>query len=339
MKKIISFLSVLFLVLFSFNYKTYASSSDLDKINLFEIDVVTRDDATLDISYSIEWNVLDSTSEGPLSWVKVGVPNKYIDELTKKTSNISSIAYDNSDGAFVRVDLDKDYYAGDVVKFAFSFHQTHMFRIDDEKVYYDYIPGWFNDINVERIVINWCSANVNYITINNNMDLSTVSKDSLTYYTYETSLGHGEKVTVGVNYARSYFPNLNPEDTYSTDAGDDISWIFILVFMGIFLSVVIFSVIAYKRSQDNYYTYRGFSGYHWYMFPHGYRNRRGVGSNGKELVIPNTAGNTSGYHGSGSSCACACACACAGGGRAGCSRKDFYHTNLDSEKIIKNLKK
>ena len=24
------------------------------------------------------------------------------------------------------------------------------------------------------------------------------------------------------------------------------------------------------------------------------------------------------------SCACACACACAGGGRAGCSKKDFY---------------
>lgn len=29
-----------------------------------------------------------------------------------------------------------------------------------------------------------------------------------------------------------------------------------------------------------------------------------------------------------SSCACACACACAGGGRAGCSTKDFYKTHL-----------
>lgn len=29
-----------------------------------------------------------------------------------------------------------------------------------------------------------------------------------------------------------------------------------------------------------------------------------------------------------SSCACACACACAGGGRAGCSTKDFYGTNF-----------
>lgn len=41
-------------------------------------------------------------------------------------------------------------------------------------------------------------------------------------------------------------------------------------------------------------------------------------------------GSSSGHHSScaHSSCACACACACAGGGRAGCSTKDFYNTNL-----------
>lgn len=36
-----------------------------------------------------------------------------------------------------------------------------------------------------------------------------------------------------------------------------------------------------------------------------------------------------------SSCACACACACAGGGRAGCTTKDFYNTNLKLEYIEK----
>lgn len=48
-----------------------------------------------------------------------------------------------------------------------------------------------------------------------------------------------------------------------------------------------------------------------------------------------------GYHGprsGGGGCACACACAgcacacaCAGGGRAGCSKKDFYHTTDKKE--------
>ena len=34
-----------------------------------------------------------------------------------------------------------------------------------------------------------------------------------------------------------------------------------------------------------------------------------------------------------SHCACACACACAGGGRAGCSTKDFYRTNLKLKQL------
>ena len=44
-----------------------------------------------------------------------------------------------------------------------------------------------------------------------------------------------------------------------------------------------------------------------------------------------------------SSCACvsscACACACAGGGRAGCTKKDFYQTNLKVEDLNEVLKK
>ncbi|MBP5185289.1 MAG: hypothetical protein J6113_09285 [Lachnospiraceae bacterium] len=39
-----------------------------------------------------------------------------------------------------------------------------------------------------------------------------------------------------------------------------------------------------------------------------------------------------------SHCACACACACAGGGRAGCSTKDFYNTNLKL-KFFEKMKK
>ena len=39
------------------------------------------------------------------------------------------------------------------------------------------------------------------------------------------------------------------------------------------------------------------------------------------IITPPNSNNSRGVNGSG--CACACACACAGGGRAGCSRKDF----------------
>jgi hypothetical protein len=39
------------------------------------------------------------------------------------------------------------------------------------------------------------------------------------------------------------------------------------------------------------------------------------------------------------SCACACACACAGGGRAGCSTKDFYNTGLKLSQLEKKTKR
>lgn len=39
------------------------------------------------------------------------------------------------------------------------------------------------------------------------------------------------------------------------------------------------------------------------------------------------------------SCACACACACAGGGRAGCTYKDFYRTELKLRQLARKHKK
>ena len=54
-----------------------------------------------------------------------------------------------------------------------------------------------------------------------------------------------------------------------------------------------------------------------------------VGDTVKDVLSSTSRGGGS-SHGScaHSSCACACACACAGGGRAGCTTKDFYNTKL-----------
>lgn len=52
---------------------------------------------------------------------------------------------------------------------------------------------------------------------------------------------------------------------------------------------------------------------------------------------PSRSGRSGGGHSScaHSSCACACACACAGGGRAGCTMKDFYNTDLKLTALAK----
>ena len=76
------------------------ASGDLDEILNYEVTVDVNEDATLRIRYHIDWKVLDSTSEGPLSWVKVGIPNDHYSALNALSSTIQNISYTGSDGSF-----------------------------------------------------------------------------------------------------------------------------------------------------------------------------------------------------------------------------------------------
>ena len=84
-------------------------------------------------------------------------------------------------------------------------------------------------------------------------------------------------------------------------------------------------------------SHRGFIGrrthFNRYYYYHHYYSS-GVNSKGVVIVNPNSSG--SGVSGGSS---CACACACAGGGRAGCSRKDFNHHSIDITKVKDRLNK
>ena len=57
------------------------SAANLDEIEKYFITVRLQPDGSADIDYDIHWKVLDSTSAGPLEWVKVGVPNDSIRPL------------------------------------------------------------------------------------------------------------------------------------------------------------------------------------------------------------------------------------------------------------------
>lgn len=90
-KRFLTIITVIITLLCIFKTSTIKASSDLDYINLYEVVVDPRNDGTLDISIHLNWEVLDSTSEGPLEWVKIGIPNKYVDEIEAATNNISKI--------------------------------------------------------------------------------------------------------------------------------------------------------------------------------------------------------------------------------------------------------
>ena len=90
--------------------------------------------------------------------------------------------------------------------------------------------------------------------------------------------------------------------------------------------------IIFRRPSS--YRTRGFYPYGRRFF---YRNYYyGVNEKGARKVNPYVSSGGSGHSG-GHSCACACACACAGGGRAGCSKKDFYKGKIKIDDLIDKI--
>ena len=147
-KRFLTIITVIITLLCIFKTSTIKASSDLDYINLYEVVVDPRNDGTLDISIHLNWEVLDSTSEGPLEWVKIGIPNKYVDEIEAATNNISKIKYYSDNGSYIRIDFSKKYHANEVVDFAFKFHISRMYKLNSDSCYYDYNPGWFEEIKI-----------------------------------------------------------------------------------------------------------------------------------------------------------------------------------------------
>ena len=125
------------------SYRKVDAKSDLDEI-LDYIITVDPDfhDGSLKINIELKWKVLDDKTDGPLSWVKIGVPNFHVDALKAYSSSIKDISYYEDNGAFIRLDLDKKYYQDDIVEMNFSWVQSYMYFLDGNVVRYDYNPGY-----------------------------------------------------------------------------------------------------------------------------------------------------------------------------------------------------
>ena len=326
MKKLI--LSIIILITLLWTSPVLAFTP-LDRILEYDISVTkVYDDATLDLEYHIKWEVLNSSKEGPLEWVKIGVPNRFVSNIRALSNNISDIHYSSDDGAFIRVDFDKSYYEGSVVEFSFSFHQERFFTYDkdNKEVQYRFTPGWFEEIEVDRITVSWPKDNILETNAN---------KENGTFYIWEYSLDFNETINCDVRYDDDYFVNMNLKKQWDPSTEDPTGFIIFVVFLVAFFVVIFIIIYVINRSYGGgYYYYRGYSGnryyHHWYHFHHHGINRRG------ETIEPPKIVNSGSSSGGGHSCACACACACAGGGRAGCSRKDFTYCNHDI--IIEKLK-
>ena len=318
-KLIFTIIISMFVIFIAFlTNKNYAA--DLDEIENYVITVNPRmNEGSLDIVYEITWRVLDSNTEGPLSWVEIGTANPQFDSLQARSNNIRKISPWNE--SYVRIDFDRKYYEGEEITFKYSLHQSYMYKISWNKCKYEFTPAWFTDAKIKNMTIRWNNDGI--ISSNKN------SREDGYFIWNKENMAKGKKMTAKVTYKKDAFSYLNEykqiKNAEYKRYENNNSWINSLFFLFL-LFIFIFAIISIF-SRGNYYSHSGFGGIGYYDNYHYHHHH---------------------YHGGGcvhsscacvSSCACAnsCACACAGSGRAGCSKKDFYGTKIDYE-ILKQLK-
>jgi len=321
LKKLLCSLFVLALVFSMVPLVRAGADSHLDEIEKYNIKIDVEKDATLDMTYHIEWKVLDSTSEGPLTWVKIGIENQYVDNLKALSDSISAISTMNDGGDYVRLDLDRSYQAGETVPLDFSIHQSHMYTQEsDGGVSYNFTPGWFDGADVKSLAITWNNENV---------ESSDATKTEGNYLLWTTSLAAGERYSVSVRYGAgalaptgdtqtieksgdtAYIDNSGIDTSGYGYDGDSGSGIVIVIFIIIFIIIIIAAAIRAAGGGG----YRG-----------GFGGTRFIGYGG------------GGHCACACACGCACACACAGGGRAGCSAKNFYGASANASALKRVLK-
>ena len=336
----------------------YADDGDLDYIPDYFVTVDLREDGSADIVYDITWQVIGGDQTDYLSWVKIGLPNAYAEDLTPLTDTISDLQYTGDGGSYAKVVFARRYYSPEVaaqnggesrVRFAFSVHQSHLFSLNsDGTATFEFTPGWFDDLVVEHMQVRWRSGD-GFVADN--------SSEEDGYLIWEFGpMGHGQSanihVTVPVTTAETFDPDAQLTAADYDDGGmtaDEMIGILTVV-IGLLIFAAALIIIFGSMTPDWGGGFgSGLDPDDWFWYTNGVHTihvaRTAPPPKGYTRTDPpknyHTGGGSSsgggvGRHNSGcaSSCACACAsscacaCACAGGGRAGCTAKDFYTYKL-----------
>ncbi len=382
-----SLLFTLFLFALLPLFSAHADAADLDEIVRYAVTVDVNEDATLHMVYHIDWKVLDSTSDGPLTWVQIGIPNSHCSDIRGLSPAVKKAAYSSSGGNYVRVDLDRAYQAGEIAEIEFELTQDYMYQVNkftEGETVYDFTPGWFEDIRVDELMIRWKSDRALAQTPD------CLQNDG--YYQWTSSLGKGERFSITVTYSNDAFGfDLSKSSAPEEDPFDIV---FIIIGFIAFLFVVVAPIISFLLMVAAFFHTSNFSSGDKKKItrtkvvyypecqgcgaprPEGKDNcefcgrsfikseevikeedipeeEKALRSKNKDgiyrytsqpntyvrvhvthIPVPRSSSSSSSSRGgrsfscAHSSCACACACACAGGGRAGCSVKDFYNTGL-----------
>lgn len=293
-----------------------------DVISDYVITVSPDEDGGLIMEYSFTWTALDT--DEPLTWVEIGVANPrltYYEDLL--SSNIKRISL-TEDGDYValRLDLDRAYQGGEILRFNFTVKQYDILCQDESGYFYEFIPGWFNATPVNHYTFRW-AADKGVMSTNSHAKAGS-------YYVWEGEMPCGSYVNMNVRYYGSAFGDVRTveykpfddsgvaNDLQEDKIGMVALMVFLILLIGLAQMYLVDSFVSYNRG-------RGFlRGYGHHVHVYGYHNPHYISARNLHNA---SSGGRGGFSGGG--CACACACACAGGGRAGCSQKDGYRLKKD----------
>ena len=277
-----------------------------DVIHEYNVTVNPLEDGSLDIEYYLVWEALDESEE--LTWVEIGMANEnfsvYPDSVTPNIGSYSK--YTDDDYVSLRLDFKQGYLGGDLIAFSFKINQKDMLCKNENGYFYEFIPGWFNAIQVEKFEFLWYT-------------------DGFRDYVQRGSLDYGEYRKMTVQYGMDDFAGcqtvgyskFDDSGAYNELQEDKTGMLVMCCIVAAFL------IIAEVYIIDCYVSYgrgRGFlTGHGYHVHTYGRSNPYYIRARDKY-----NAKHSGRSGGRGGGCACACACACAGGGRAGCSQKDTY---------------
>lgn len=277
-----------------------------DLIHRYDVTVESLDDGSLDIEYRFVWEALDTSEE--LTWVEIGMANEnfsvYPDSVSSNISSYSKYA----DEGYVSLQLDfkELYIGGDIIEFSFKINQKDMLCKNEKGYFYEFVPGWFNSIQVKQYKFTWVIENADD-------------------YVQQGSLDYGEYGKMYVQYKADDFDGCQ---TVSYDPFDDSGAYneleeektAIMVLCCVLAALLIIAEVYIVDCYVSYGRGRGFLTGHGYHV-HAYGRSNPYYIRARDKYNASHGGRSGGRSGG---CACACACACAGGGRAGCSQKDTY---------------
>jgi hypothetical protein len=343
-------------------FPVLAADTGTYEISSYYVTLEPQPDGQVRITVEQIWRALS----GHIPWVTVGLPNKHfvVEDYGSKASKVSPA---NSGGfTGVRVDLDRDYQAGETFGINFTVLQNNLLeRLPKQGVWrIDYTPGWYDRATIDSLSIQLNSP-VDYQTYSSVSPMPAGVEGNYIHW-FRDNIPPGGRFEIKVESTDGSFLTAAAPSTGSNNG--------LYIGIGIIAAVALLAIWGViklrqanrERQQRRVYVIEqemaedearkkeieeGFQQYvdkkHLDADDEGRYYDRGYGGYvtpaiwaaliatryNRPIINPGAEQRTGCVACACVSCACACACACAGGGAAGCSHKTLHECPACREKL------